>query len=68
MSFILYLAMQMNLTSKIDWVVTRYYRVKEWFHSKFWKAGITDKTPPCELDLTDLLDKADRQNKIMGRY
>ena len=68
MSFILYLGCIMNCSSKIDWVLTRFYRMVEWFHTKFWQVGLTKTLPPSEQDLTSLLDEADRKNKIMDSF
>lgn len=66
-TFLVWLHM-LNLESQIDWLTTRYYRLVEWCNTKLWKAGLTDKVPPSELDLTELLDAADLQNKQLDAF
>lgn len=47
-----------------DWFVTRYYRIGEKIGELMFRFNLTDRIPPMDLDLTDLLDKADRQNTL----
>lgn len=54
----------MTLSSMIDWFVTRYYRMEEKIREAMFRHNLTDRVPPSDLDLTDLLDKADRQNTL----
>ena len=68
MSLFLTLLQSLHLDSKIDWVTTRYYRVIDWCKTMLWKAGLTQKIPPSELDLTELLDEADFKNKQMDAF
>lgn len=66
-TFLVWLQM-FNLESQIDWIITRYHRLVEWYNLKLWKAGLADKVPPSELDLTALLDEADFKNKQMDAF
>lgn len=54
--------------SMVDWLVTRFYRAKEWCMTQLWKVGLSNRTPPCELDLTELLDAADLKNKQLDAF
>jgi hypothetical protein len=54
----------MTLSSMIDWFVTRYYRAEEKIREAMFRHNLTDRVPPSDLDLTGLLDKADRQNTL----
>ena len=54
----------MNFQSIADWIMTRYYRVEEKVNELLYRNKLSDRVPPADLDLTDLLDKADRQNQL----
>ena len=54
----------LTLNSMVDWLITRYYRMEEKIRETMFRHNLTDRVPPSDLDLTDLLDKADRQNTL----
>ena len=53
-----------SLESISDFFQTRYYQMKNSVHEWLWKRGLTETTPPMELDLTSMLDAAERQNTL----
>lgn len=56
------------MKSIIDTIVTKYYQLYEKIHVFMWKCKITEKIPGCELDLTSLLDEADKEVKHRDRF
>ena len=54
----------LHTRSIVDWFATRYYRMEEKVREVLYRLNLTDRVPPSDLDLTDLLDKADRQNTL----
>jgi hypothetical protein len=48
----------------VDYVVTRYYRLKDKFIWLLWKFDLTDTVPASELDLSDLMDRAELLDKL----
>lgn len=53
-----------SLESMIDFFQTRFYQIKNYIHEFLWKVGMCKKIPPMELDLTAMIDAAEKQNNL----
>lgn len=48
----------------VDYAVTRYYRLKDKVIWVLWKLNLTETVPASELDLFDLMERADLVEKL----
>ena len=46
-----------------DWLETRYNRVREKILEVLYKCKLNKRIPPNDLDFTEMMDRADKQNK-----
>jgi hypothetical protein len=54
---------KIDFTSVSDWILTRYFRLKEKILEIMYRLKLIDRIPPDDLDFTSMLDRADQQNK-----
>lgn len=54
---------KIDFTSVSDWILTRYFRLKEKILEIMYRLKLIDRIPPDDLDFASMLDRADQQNK-----